>query len=376
MSDVLSATLPCSDCSEHRLDLEGTGHHVLECREDPSLPGYCVLRYTRATATRGAAGPTTGATLPTMAAAQAQAAKAIINLFETGTVRGAYGQVTLLPGDTGRLSYGRSQASLGSGNLHLMVERYCGAAGARFADRLRAWLPALERRSTAADTDLRLHNLLRACADDPVMRGVQDAFFDETYWAPAVRAATRLGIHSPLGVAVVYDSWVHGSWGLLRDRTQAGGALQPGGEHEWIRRYVRTRREWLATHPNALLRQTVYRMDAFQRLIALDAWELPLPLVVRDAEISLATLSALPPGCYDGPQPGTRDLAVRTPLQRGLDVRLVQLALSDQGCDVRADGIFGNGTARFIRVFQKTSALPETGVADVALIRRLMTMEG
>ena len=52
------------------------------------------------------------------------------------------------------------------------------------------------------------------------------------------------------------------------------------------------RREWLATHPNALLRQTVYRMDAFQRLIAQDAWGLPLPLVVRGEEISLTTLSA------------------------------------------------------------------------------------
>ena len=375
MSDVLSAMVLCSDCSEHRQDLEVTGHHVLECREDPGLPGYCVLRYTRAAATRDAA-PPVPATLPTLAATQAQAAKAIVNLFETGTVRGAYGQVTLLPGDTGRLTYGRSQTTLGSGNLHLLIERYCGAAGARFAGRLRTWLPALARRSAAADADLQLHNLLRACADDPVMREVQDAFFDETYWDPAVRAATRLGIRSPLGVAVVYDSWVHGSWGLLRDRTQAAGALQQVGEHEWIQRYVRTRREWLATHPNALLRRTVYRMDAFRRLIALDAWDLSLPLVVRDAEISVATLSALPPGCYDGPQPGTRDLAVRTPLQRGLDVRLVQLALSDQGCDVRADGIFGNGTARFIRVFQKTSALPETGVADVALVRRLMTMEG
>jgi chitosanase len=208
------------------------------------------------------------------------------------------------------------------------------------------------------------------------MRDVQDAFFDEVYWQPAMRAAARLGIRSPLGVAVVYDSWVHGSWGLLRDRTAAAGSLQQAGEHAWIQRYVRTRREWLATHPNALLRQTVYRMDAFQRLVDLDAWALPLPLVVRGEEISLAALAGLPRGCYDGPQPGTRELAVRTPLQRGLDVRLVQLALSDQGSDVRADGIFGNGTARVVRAFQRSNALPETGVVDVALIHRLMAMEG
>ena len=367
MSDVYSSTVPCTDCAERRHDLESSGHHVVDCREDPTLPGYCVLRFTRpARAARGA---------EVLAATQAMTAKAIVNLFETGTVRGQYGQVAVLPGDTGRLTYGRSQATLGSGNLHLLIERYCATVGARFAARLRAWLPPLASRSPAADTDVKLHNLLRACADDPVMRDVQDAFFDEVYWDPAVRAAGRIGIRSPLGVAVVYDSWVHGSWPLLRDRTSAGGTLHDVGEHEWVQRYVRMRREWLATHPNPLLRNTVYRMDAFQHLIEQEAWGLPLPLVVRGEEISLATLTALPPGCYDGPQPGARVLAVQSPLQRGLDVRLVQLALSDQGCEVRADGIFGNATARFIRAFQGTSELPETGVADAALIHRLLTLE-
>lgn len=369
MSEVLSTTVLCSDCSERRQDLEGTGHHVVDCRDDPTLPGYCVLRYTRPAAAMAHA-------LGVLPASQAQAAKAIINIFETGEVRGHYGMVTLLPGDTGRLTYGRAQTTLGSGNLHLLIARYCATVGARFGARLRAWLPALAARSTAPDGDTKLHNLLRACADDPVMRDVQDAFFDEVYWEPAMRAANRMGIRSPLGVAVVYDGWVHGSWPALRDRTNAAGSLQEVGEHEWIQRYVRTRRDWLATHPNALLRQTVYRMDAFQRLIDQDAWGLPLPLVVRGQEISLATLSALPPGCYEGPQPGTRELGVRSPLQRGLDVRLVQLALSDQGCDVRADGIFGNGTARFIKAFQRTSELPETGVADMALVQRLVSMEG
>jgi chitosanase len=368
MSDVYSMSLLCSDCGERRHDLEATGQHVMDCREDPGLPGHCILRYTR----MARAAPATAGWLT---ATQAQAAKAIVNLFETGTVRGQYGAVAVLPGDTGRLTYGRSQAALGSGNLHLLVERYCGTVGARFGARLRAWLPALSARTAAVDTDVKLHNLLRAGADDPVMRDVQDAFFDELFWEPAVRAAARLGVRSPLGAAIVYDSWVHGSWTSLRDRTNASGTLADLGEHEWLRRYVRLRRDWLATHPNALLRPTVYRMDTFRRLMDQEAWGLPLPLVVRGEEISPATLAALPPGCYDGPEPGTRELSVQSPLLRGLDVRLVQLALSDQGCDIRADGIFGNGTARFVRALQRTSELPETGVADTGLIQRLIAME-
>jgi len=364
MSDVFSTTVSCSDCTERKQDLEATGHHVIDCREDAGLPGYCTIRYTRHEASATAAGP--------VPATQAMAARAIVNIFETSAVRGDYSMVTLLPGDTGRLTYGRAQTTLGSGNLHLLVSRYCAVPGARFGARLRAWLPALAARSATADTDNKLHNLLRASADDPVMRDVQDAFFDDSYWQPAVRAANRLGIHSPLGIAVVYDGWVHGSWAAMRDRTSANGSPADVGEHEWIARYVRVRRDWLATHSNALLRNTVYRMDAFQRLIDQECWGLALPLVVRGHEISLATLTALPPNCYDGPQPGSRPLAVQSPLQRGLDVRLLQLALSDQGCDIRADGIFGNASARFVRAFQGTAELPETGVADAALVHRLL----
>lgn len=223
------------------------------------------------------------------------------------------------------------------------------------------------------DADLKLHNVLRACADDPVMRDVQDRFFDETYWEPAVRAAAKQGITLPLGVAIVYDSVVHGSWGAMRDRTERGGKFQPSEEKGWLTRYVATRREWLATHSNPLLRKTVYRMDAFKRLIDQGFWGLQLPLVVRDKEISTATLSGLPGGCFDGPQPGTRNLAVQSPFQRGLDVRLVQLGLSDLGCDIRADGVFGTTSANLIRKFQLDNKLPQTGVADAALIARLVT---
>ena len=56
-------------------------------------------------------------------------------------------------------------------------------------------------------------------------------------------------------------------------------------------------------------------------------------------------------------------------------MRLLQLALSDQGCDIRADGVFGNATARFVRALQRTSDLPETGVADAGLVQKLISTE-
>lgn len=309
----------------------------------------------------------------TITRTQEQAAKAIVNLFETGEVLGHYGAVTLLPGDSGHLTYGRSQTTLGSGNLHKLVQRYCGTEGARFGDRLRDWLPRLADKDTALDQDSRLKNVLRACADDPVMRDVQDRFFDEFYWAPALRAASRLGVRLPLSVCVIYDSFVHGSWTRMRDATEASGRFADTGEKAWIRRYVETRRQWLGTHSNELLQKTVYRMDTFQALMQQELWGLPLPLVVRGREISTVTLAGLPPGCYDGPQPGTRSIAVQSPLLRGLDVRLVQLALSDLGGDVVADGVFGNASQRRIAEYQRREKLPETGVASPELIARLVS---
>lgn len=393
MSNELSCTVLCEDCDDRKEDLQLRGYEVVgPCAEDKTQPGMCVIRYRRRAA--GAAGASAVGTVAAREAAaavamagepldeqpatatQASAAKAIVNLFETGQVLGDYSAVTVLPGDTGHLAYGRSQTTLGSGNLAVLIERYCTQAGARFGARLRDWRASMRARDKALDRDLQLHNLLRACADDPVMRDVQDRFFDDTYWQPAVRAAGRLGIRLPLGVAIVYDSWVHGSWGAMRDRTDRGGTLQQSGEMEWLERYVDTRRDWLATHANLLLRKTVYRMDAFRALMDQGYWGLELPLVVRGREISLATLSGLPPGCYEGPQPGTRALAVQSPFNRGLDVRLLQLGLSlaDHQCEIRADGIYGSTTARWVKRYQEASGLSPTGVADPALVAKLATV--
>ena len=308
-----------------------------------------------------------------LTATQKRTAEAIVNIFETSEVRGNYGSVTVIPDDTGHLTFGRSQTTLGSGNLHDMMSQYCDNTGARFGRDLAPYLPRLRDRDLSLDTDRHLHNVLRATADDPVMRDTQDVFFDARYWTPAARAADRSGIATPLGVAAVYDSTVHGSWTLLRDRTNAAvGTAAAAGERPWNTRYVAERRAWLAGHSRTDLRRTVYRMDAFRRLIELDAWSLSLPLVVRDAEISLASLAASPRGCYDGPEPGSRPLAVQSPLQRGLDVRLVQLGLSKRGADIRADGIFGQGAARSVREFQAAHGTPVTGIADVALIAMLV----
>ncbi len=180
-----------------------------------------------------------------------------------------------------------------------------------------------------------------------------------------------MAITEPLGRAVVYDSFVQGSWTKIATASRA--PPRASGERPWVTAYVAQRRNWLATNPRADLRDTVYRMDALGRLIELGAWGLELPLVVRGSEVSATTLAGTPAGSYDGPQPGTRPLAFDTaaPLCRGLDVRLVQLALSERGADIRADGVFGRASANCIADHQRSTGLPVTGVADASVVRSL-----
>lgn len=401
-----SQTIPCADCEGARSRFERLGFAVHGCSPHPTQAGMCVISFEPPSAfpragdasfgapadavsgsvTSGPKLPSTAATgaiarpaaasplAPELTDTQVRAAKAIVNIFETGAVLGQYGQVTLLPGDSGRLTYGRSQTTLGSGKLVELLQQYADNPGARFGSAITSWLPQFDGAPAYLDTATRLHNLLRACADDPVMRETQDRFFDLEFWQPALQHSSRAGVHTALGIAIVYDSLVHGSWARLRKATdeEIGGSASQVGEQRWIARYVVKRREWLSRHSNPILRNTLYRMDAFQRLIDLQQWGLALPLVVRETEISRASLNGTPPGCYDGPPPGSRSLSLADPLPRGLDVRLLQLALSDLGAEIKADGVFGTASARCVKEVQIARGLPVTGVADIALIGTLV----
>ena len=142
-----------------------------------------------------------------------------------------------MPATRDILTFGRSQTTLGSGNLSLLLQQYCGNAGARFGRRLAAALPLAAARDIALDSDLKLHNVLRATADNPVMRDVQDVFFNNTFFDPAMRTADREGMTSPLGKAVVYDSFVHGAWARIRARVEGTpGESRRAGMGDVVRR--------------------------------------------------------------------------------------------------------------------------------------------
>ncbi len=297
-----------------------------------------------------------------LTATQKSVAQAIVNIFETGSVLGDYSRVTLIHGDTGQLTYGRSQVTLTSGNLLALIDAYRMRPGARFAEALSPFVTDLQAQAPRLNGDLHFHNLLRASADDPVMRDTQDEFFDTRFWATAIRIARRDGLTTPLGVAVLYDSVVHGSWSFIRRRVnQAHGLLADIGEQAWITAYVQERHAWLAGHRRADLRRTTYRMETLGTLIEQDEWMLEMPVVVRRQEISPRALAADPPHVFIGPEPRSREIALASPLLRGLDIRLVQLSLSASGHRLLADGLYGRASQAAVRAFRHANALPRVG---------------
>jgi chitosanase len=298
---------------------------------------------------------------------QKRTCQAIINIFETSRALGDYASTVFHPQDPGQLTYGRSQTTLASGNLFLLIKSYCAASGAQFADELRPFLPPLAERNSALNTDMTLRNLLRAAGADPVMHDVQDAFFDRVYWEPAVRSTTSLGLSTALGTATVYDSTVHGSWPRIRDQTIASaGSVSTLGEHAWVGAYIATRRNWLATQPNTLLQRTVYRTDALQALVNAGAWELPLPFNVRGVRLDADLLQGNQPVVVSAEVIEQRLLRLQAPLMQGEDVRQIQAGLGRAGFAVSIDGVYGPETENAVRAFQRQGGLVSDGIVGQA----------
>ena len=297
---------------------------------------------------------------------QKKSAEAIVNVFETGSPRGDYSKVTLLPGDSGHLTYGRSQTTLGSGNLYLLIKAYCENVDALYKQPFQPCLPRLSARDISLDTDLAFHQLLKDAGSDVVMHQVQDAFFDRVYWEPSATWCSRLGLSEALSNAVVYDSCVHGSWKRMLDKTVGiFGSPSSSQERWWVEKYVEVRKEWLANHSNVLLRKTVYRMTSFEQLMNDAAWALPLPFKIRAVVIDEAILGDTADRA-SADDPEDRILQIAGPYLVGQDVRAVQASLQEKGYDVTVDGIYGPLTEAAVRLFQREHNFRPDGIVGPA----------
>ncbi len=275
--------------------------------------------------------------------------QAIVNVFETGRVTGNYGAVTVIPGDLGHLSYGRSQVSLGSGNLNLMLAQYCTSENTMFGSALAPYLPRFAAKDTTLDTDQTVHDLLKSAGADPVMRAVQDSYFDAHYFTPAIQSAQSLGLSTVLAQGLAYDGCIQGGWFSLIQKLPKVAEV---GEAGWAQQYIEARRTWLlACKPP--LPTTVYRMDSFQTVVDSGNWDMNLPLTIHGVTITAEMLD---------PNAPPRQLTLTTPFTAGDDVAAVQTRLGISN----PDGVYGPHTDGLVKQFQAQNGITgENGVGPV-----------
>jgi hypothetical protein len=210
--------------------------------------------------------------------AQQELARRVLNVFETGKPDGDYGAIAIFadgPHDIRQITYGRSQTTE-FGNLRDLVQRYVAAGGLLSA----ALAPYAERVGSVPLTDdAGFKDLLRkAGRQDPVMRAVQDAFFDDRYFVPAMKWADENGFREPLSGLVIYDSFIHsgGILWLIRETFPESPPGLGGDDRAWTTAYVDARHRWLGSHHRPAVRKTTYRTACFQREIARGNWDLHL----------------------------------------------------------------------------------------------------
>ncbi len=214
--------------------------------------------------------------------------KQVINVFETGSIKGNYSAITVLndgPGKIRQITYGRSQTTEFS-NLKILIQDYVNANGI-FSEAFRPFVNRIGQ-MPSLETDSNFKKLLKDAGSDPVMVQTQDTFFDRVYWKPAEKFFITNQFTLPLSLLVVYDSHIH-SGGVSSKLRNLFPELIPsdgGNEKTWIQQYVDVRFNWLATASTQILRNTVYRPQCFKNEIAKNNWD--LSQVVRTNGVNIS----------------------------------------------------------------------------------------
>ena len=221
----------------------------------------------------------------------------VINVFETGTVKGKYGAISIFndgPHDIYQITYGRSQTTE-YGNLGKLIDMYAKAGGI-YSDDLQPYVKLIGNVALVENEPFK--TLLRKAGnEDPVMWATQDKFFDQVYFEPARKWAEANGFTLGLSMLVIYDSFIHsgGILGFLRSRFSELTPKKGGDEKVWIGQYVDVRNNWLSSHSKPVIKKSAYRTRDLLREIKRGNWDLALlPILANGTPVSDNAAAAKP----------------------------------------------------------------------------------
>jgi len=163
----------------------------------------------------------------------------ITSAFEGGS------PASLQTADDGIVSYGMHQATLRSGALLRVIERYVDRSRTSVAAMLSTYFERLRSKDITLRTDQKFLTLLRKAAEEPAMSAAQNEIFSETYFRPAVDRAASAGLRSPLAAAIFYDTAVQGGLSSVMKRTGTPRIDGPSAEVLYLRLFLLERRSYL-----------------------------------------------------------------------------------------------------------------------------------
>src|SRR4051794_10687091 len=169
----------------------------------------------------------------------------ITSTFENSTLELQYDYVENI-GDGRGITAGRAGFTSGTGDLLLVIRRYTEAKPGNV---LAPYIPSLEA-VNGTDSVTGLNGFADAwaeAAEDPDFRSLQDEMVDELYFFPAVTMAADVGIETPLGQMIVWDTMIqhgvggaNGTWAIIEETERNVG---PVGRNEsaWLDAFLDTR---------------------------------------------------------------------------------------------------------------------------------------
>lgn len=212
--------------------------------------------------------------------------KSILNVIETGSIKGNYGDVSIFndgPGEIKQITYGRSQTTQYS-SLDKLLNLYIEKGGI-YGDYFRGF----KMNDKTLVNNKEFVDKLKKAGNDPVMIETQDEFFDSVYWMPAQNFFVKNGFTTALSMLVLYDSYIHSGSipSFLRNKFNEKPPIDGGDEKKWILAYVSARHNWLANHPTRpILRKTIYRTQMMKNEIARNNWQLDIrPILVNGIKV-------------------------------------------------------------------------------------------
>ena len=223
---------------------------------------------------------------------QRHMADQLVNVFEHGDPAPRYNAVEAL-GDGRGYTCGTIGFTTSGREVVTVVEAYV----AKVPDsRLGRHLPRLRELAERGSGDTSglpgFAEDWAAAAEDPAFRAEQDALADRLTFTPALQAARRLGIRTPLGVAVLYDTAVQHGTGddpdglpalIGRASHEADGEPASGvAEQTWLEAFLDVRADTLRNAHDEDTRkvwaESVERVDALRDLVDDDQHQLEPPL--------------------------------------------------------------------------------------------------